>query len=243
MNQPEWLEQHRPANTDTHKLFTPIEEVRRRLLLLGAKSLSDTELVALTLEQEHAVERATRLLDAGLRGLLDETPEVLLEYRHLSHDEVTRLLAMVELARRFDATPLERVRLTSPASIYDLARKQFLGLRREEFHVLCLDAKNVVLRQVRIAEGAVDQITVDPREVLAPIIATRATGVVLLHNHPSGDPEPSVHDVTLTRRISEACRLLCVRLVDHVVFGEKKFVSMLARGLISHAESTYSSRG
>ena len=98
--------------------------------------------------------------------------------------------------------------------------------------MLCLSSRNVLLRHVRVAEGSVDQCHVDPREALAPAIACRATGIVLVHNHPSGDPEPSVQDVALTRQLREGARLLCLRLLDHLVVGESGYVSMLARGLL-----------
>jgi DNA repair protein RadC len=109
-------------------------------------------------------------------------------------------------------------------------------------HVLCLNSRNVLLRQVRVAEGSVDQCHVDPREALAPAIACRATGIVLVHNHPSGDPEPSVNDVALTRQLREAGRLLCIRLLDHLVIGDRGYVSMLSRGLLRGDDSAFVSK-
>jgi DNA repair protein RadC len=88
------------------------------------------------------------------------------------------------------------------------------------------------MRHARVAVGSVDQCHVDPREALAPAVACRASALVLLHNHPSGDPEPSVQDVALTRQLGEGARLLCIRLVDHLVLSSSGYVSMLARGLL-----------
>ena len=143
--------------------------------------------------------RATELLEHGLRGLLTQPPEALVELHGLEPMEVARVLACGELARRLHDAPDLRTRLRTPTDIYTWARPRFLGLKREEFHVLCLNNRNVLLRHVRITEGSVDQCQVDPREAFAPAVATRASCIVLLHNHPSGDPEPSVHDVALTR--------------------------------------------
>jgi DNA repair protein RadC len=168
----------------------------------------------------------------GVRALLQESPESLIEYRQLSATESARVLAAGELARRLHLTHDERVKLQTPQAIYEWAKKRLIGARREEFHVLCLNSRNGLLRHVRVAEGSVDQCHVDPREALAPAVASRATGIVLVHNHPSGDPEPSVQDVALTRQLREGGRLLCIRLLDHLVIGEKGYVSMLARGLI-----------
>lgn len=218
--------------TVTTPLFKPSDVIRKRLMKLGPSALTDAELVSLTLDGPDAFERAGALLDEGLYALLQEAPESLLEYRQLSLREVNRLAAAGELARRLDERFLERTALDTPDAIYAWSRAQFLGLRREEFHVICLNSKHRVLRRVRVAEGAVDQCVVDPREVLAPAVVSRATSVVLLHNHPSGDPEPSVQDVALTRQLRDACRLLCIRLVDHLVIGDRGYVSMLSRGLL-----------
>ena len=218
-----------------------LEEVKRRLLRLGASALSGTELVALLLNSDE-LQRAATLVDGGLRALLQESPEALVEHRQLTATESARVLAAGELARRLHVSTDERPRLQTPQAIYEWAKKRLIGARREEFHVLCLNSRNGLLRHVRVAEGSVDQCHVDPREALAPAVASRATGIVLLHNHPSGDPEPSVQDVALTRQLRDGGRLLCVRLLDHLVIGERGYVSMLARGLLKGDEPGYLSR-
>ncbi|MDP2275710.1 MAG: DNA repair protein RadC [Archangium sp.] len=217
------------------------EEARRRLLRLGARALSNAELIGVLLGGEELT-RAASLVEQGLKALLTESPEALIEFRQLSAEEASRVLAAGELARRLHAAVEERPRLQTPQGIYEWARKQLVGARREEFHVLCLNSRNVLLRHACVAVGSIDQCHVDPREVLAPAITARATGIVLLHNHPSGDPEPSVQDVALTRQLREGARLLCLRLLDHIVVGETGFVSMLARGLIKGDEPGFSAR-
>ncbi len=218
-----------------------VDEAKRRLMRLGARALSNAELVGVLLGADELL-RAAALVGDGLRALLSESPEALVEYRQLSEEEASRLLAAAELARRMHSSVEERPRLQTPQGIYEWARKQLVGARREEFHVLCLNSRNVLLRHVCVAVGSVDQCHVDPREALAPAVACRATGIVLIHNHPSGDPEPSVQDVALTRQLREGARLLCLRLLDHIVVGETGYVSMLARGLIKGDEQGYLSR-
>ena len=218
-----------------------VDEAKRRLMRWGARALSNAELVGVLLGGTELT-RAAALVDEGLKALLSESPEALVEYRHLTEEEASRVLAAGELARRMHASVEERPRLQTPQGIYEWARKQLVGARREEFHVLCLNSRNVLLRHVCVATGSVDQCHVDPREALAPAIACRATGIVLIHNHPSGDPEPSVQDVALTRQLREGARLLCLRLLDHIVVGETGFVSMLARGLIKGDEPGFSTR-
>jgi len=103
--------------------------------------------------------------------------------------------------------------------------------RRERFHVLCLSSRHVLLADVLVAEGTQDGCMVDPREVFSVALAVRARGVVLAHNHPSGDPKPSEHDIILTERAVAAGQLLGISVVDHLVVGAGRYLSMAERGL------------
>lgn len=208
------------------------DEAKHRLWRLGPEVLSDGELLALVtgLSNEQSV---AALLANGLRALTQEPPEALLEASRGSSRAVCRLLAATELGRRLGRTSEElRPRLGTPQAIWEWSRHALLDGRQESFHVLCLNPRNVLLRHARVAVGSVDQCHVDPREALAPAVSCRASALVLLHNHPSGDPEPSVQDVALTRQLREGARLLCIRLVDHLVLSSGGYVSMLARGLL-----------
>lgn len=220
---------------------TMVDDARRRLLRLGAQALTDAELVGVLIGVAEP-QVLSGLLRNGLRALLSEHPETLLEAHGLDRHSTARLLAASELARRLPHAAEQRPRLTTPQAIYEYARARLCALRREEFHVLCLNARNVLIRSVKVAEGSVDQCHVDPREVLAPAVACRATGVVLLHNHPSGDPEPSVNDVALTRQLRDGAKLLCIRLLDHLVIGERSYVSMLSRGLLAETDPAHLAR-
>ncbi|MGV3621706.1 MAG: JAB domain-containing protein [Archangium sp.] len=225
--------------TERVPVLKPADDAQRRLIRLGPTALSNPELLSLLLRGEDAVKRAAALTEGGLRALMHESPEALQEHHRLDAKEVARVLAAGELARRLHLSPEERPRLQSPAAIHEWARRMLVGLRREEVHVLCFNSRSFLLRHVRVSEGASDQCYVDPREVLAPAVACRASSLVLLHNHPSGDPEPSVLDVTLTRQLKEGARLLCMRLVDHLVISERGFVSMLQRGLLTNDGTSY----
>lgn len=206
----------------------------------GAGALSDAELVSLLAGVGGA--RAQALLEGGLRGLLMAHPETLIERWGLSAGVTARLTAAAELSRRLTASTETRPRLATPDSIYAWVRPRLCGLRHEAFLVLCLNSRNVLLHEALVARGSVDQCQVDPREALAPAVACRATGVVLVHNHPSGDPEPSVNDVALTRQLRQGARLLCIRVLDHLVVGEAGYVSLLTRGLLSERDEAFFER-
>ncbi len=208
-----------------------LDEARARLWRLGVRSLSTRELVALVADEEKPGP-VDELLRGGLPGLLHALPEELSGRRGLSALGAARVACVAELSRRLHADKDTRPALRTPADIITFARPLFRGLRREEFHVFCLGARLRLLRHVRVAEGSVDQCQVDPREVLAPAVACRASSLVCVHNHPSGDPEPSTLDVALTRQLQEGARLLCIRVLDHLVLADGGVVSMLQRGLL-----------
>src|SRR5262249_14645730 len=104
-----------------------------------------------------------------------------------------------------------------------------LGLRREVFHVLCFNSRNVLLSDVRVAEGTLDHCLVDPREVFSAALWARATAIVLAHNHPSGDPEPSGLDLELTAQLVEGGRILGIKVLDHIVVGDSNYTSLFEK--------------
>src|SRR6185436_8651714 len=188
--------------------------ILERLFRLSARALSDSELLETLLDSD-------ALKNEDLRELGRTAPEDWLDDARVSPHQAARLLAALELARRsLLQTPKKAPRLRSPADIFSFIRPHLMNLGREEMHVLCLGPSNVLLRHRVVAHGNATHCEVDPREVFAPALAVRATSVVLVHNHPSGDPRPSAHDVALTRQLQRAGKALCVRVADHLVVGD-----------------------
>lgn len=173
---------------------------------------------------------AALLATGGLRGLVQAADATLVE--HLPLAAISTLRAAFELGGRFRRHVDERRRLQTPHAIAEYLQPQLAHLAHERFLVLAFDARNTLLRCVTVAEGSVDQCHVDPRAVFVPALMLQATGIVIAHNHPSGDAEPSAHDVALTQQLQAAGRTLCVRLLDHLVIGHDSHVSFLARGLL-----------
>jgi DNA repair protein RadC len=179
------------------------------------------------------LETAAASLKCGLRGLLLQSSEEASALGHVQRG----LLSALELSRRLAAERSERPRLQSPESIFRHVQPHFVGLEREQMHVLCLSARQQLLAQQVVAEGAVDQCVVDPREVWAPALRCKASGVVLVHNHPSQDPEPSLQDVRLTEQMQRAGLVLGIRLVDSLVVTDSRFVSLAQRGLFERFDT------
>lgn len=212
---------------------------RERLFRLGASALTDSELLGVLMGPgARTQELVEALLEAGggLKALYLKDPLELCELPGLGPVRVSQMLAALELGRRAQRATERRPRLRNPRDIYGYLAPTLSALRREVFHVLCFNARNTLLHDARVAEGTMHTCPVDPREVFAVALGARASGIVLAHNHPSGDPEPSAQDVSLTVQLCEAGKLLGIKVLDHVVVGDGSFVSMAERGLFPDAE-------
>ncbi len=196
-----------------------------RVLSEGTAVLDDRALMALVLGDR---------VRATLDELLHADPAELVASRALSPHQAAKLAGALEFCRRLAQRRGERTRLSTASAVWAHVRPTLAGLRREVFRVLCLDARSGLLREAIVAEGSVDSCHVDPREVFAPAIACRASGVVLVHNHPSGDPTPSPEDIAMTRLVAQAAEVVGVALVDHVVVARGRHSSMLDLGVRSY---------
>lgn len=188
---------------------TSVASARERLLRLGAAALLDEELAQLLGCGE---------APASWRTATQTSPVALV--RKLGETKAARLLAAVEVGRRSLEAGEKRPKLLNSEEVYLHLRPRLSGLGHEVFHVLCLNARNELLHDVRVATGTVSSCPVDPREVFSAAIASRAAAIVLAHNHPSGDPTPSQEDVQLTEQLRAAGELLCIKVLDHVVIGD-----------------------
>ena len=213
---------------------------RDRLLALGASALSDQELLSLLLAAAGARGAASRslaqwLLDTsgGLRALMLRDPAELADERGLGLPRAALLSAAVELGRRVQRGPDPRPILNNAGDVCRWVAPM-ASFTREVFRVLALNARRRLLRDILASSGSVDRCLVDPRDALAPAVAARATFVVLVHNHPSGNPEPSGMDFAVTQRLVDAASVLGIRVLDHLVVASEGFTSMGAMGLLPH---------
>jgi len=210
---------------------------RERILASGGRTCSDAELLALLLGGGQATDAgvclAGRVLDAaGGLARLDRLGR--LDGASLPGfwpRRAAMLRAALELGRRAQALPLGVGTLVRDAeSVWAHFRGRLPQLDREAFYVLLLDGKNRVQAEVRVSEGSLTAALVHPREVFSPAIRDGAAALILVHNHPSGDPTPSAEDVALTERLRQVGDLVGVRILDHVVVGRGRWVSMAESG-------------
>lgn len=215
------------------------ERPREKLIHCGAETLSDAELVAILLRSGtrdlDAVGLARRLIaeSGGLRSLLETGLSTLAGYRGCGPATYATLRAALELSRRYLYAVVERDGpLENPGATGDYLLSRMKAYRREVFACLFLDTRHRVIAFRELFLGSIDSATVHPREIVRSCLELNAAAIILAHNHPSGVAEPSAADSAITRRIIEAARLIDVRVLDHLVVGDREAVSMASRGLL-----------
>lgn len=212
---------------------------REKMAARGISSLDDVELLAILLgtgaAQLSVIELAENLLHAfgGLRGLLQAHRDVLEEQQGLGPAKTAKLLAVLELSRRYlDEMLMRSNPLESPEVTEQYLKTVLRDYPNEVFACLFLDTRHRVIAFEELFHGTIDGATVYPRVVAEKALRHGAAALIVAHNHPSGVSEPSLADQAITRRLKDALALLDIRLLDHFVVGEGVPVSMAARGLL-----------
>lgn len=213
------------------------ERPRERLERTGVEGLTDADLLALLLRSGYR-NTSARALAERLRAryptlgeLAEASPAELAQVPGIGRARAASICAAIALGRRADhpLVPLG-VPITGAEQVYRHFHARLASLRQERFYVLLLDGKARLLREVRVSEGTLTASLVHPREVFRQALREAAASVLLVHNHPSGDPTPSPEDEALTRRLRAAGDLLGVRVVDHVVVGRSRWLSFVETG-------------
>ena len=215
------------------------DRARERLLDASARELRDADVLGVLLGTgapgTPAADLADEILGAsgGLRTLLRRTPAELAALPGVGEARAARLLACAEIGRRVAEETLPRGRLfLSSRQVFQHYGPRLRDLRVEQLRALYLDGKHRVLREELVSQGTLTSSPVHPREVFGPAMRHAAAAVVLVHNHPSGDPSPSEDDVAITRRLTHASELLGIRVLDHVIVGDGTYASFKERGLL-----------
>jgi len=213
------------------------ERPRERLMAKGPDALSDAQLLAILLRtgrrDSSAVQVAIELLGrvGSIGGLAMCGIEELCAIQGIGPAKAAQLKAAVELGRRSLAAPLSTgTRISSSADLFNHFHPILRDRKQELFKVVLLDAKNTVVKESTVSEGTLTLSLVHPREVFAYAVRESAAAVIFLHNHPSGDPTPSLEDRHLTDRLTEAGRLLGIPVLDHVIIGDGRYVSFADQG-------------
>ena len=208
---------------------------------LGAEHLSDVELLAVLLRTgtrgENALELAGRILyhagGIGILGIHQFNAERLKQIKGIGNVKAIQISCISELAKRLaKASYHDTVCFTDPKTIAQYYMEDLRHANQEQMKLLLLNTKSRLIGETDISKGTVNSAVISPRELFVEALQKNAVSIVLLHNHPSGDPTPSKEDVLITRRIQEAGRLIGVELLDHIVIGDNCYVSLREKGLV-----------
>lgn len=224
-----------PRITDLPALDRP----RERLAREGARVLSNAELLAILLRVGIAGENAVRLAERllvelqGLPGLHRTAYADLCTFKGIGPAKAAQLMAAIELGRRINSSSAEeRVTISSPADAANLLMYEMAAFDQEYLYVILLDTRNRVLgRPLEVYHGSLNTSLIRIGEVFREAVRINAAALIVAHNHPSGDPSPSPEDVAVTRAVVEAGKLLDIDVLDHLVIGRYRFVSLKERGL------------
>lgn len=223
----------------TIKQWPESDRPREKLLEKGAETLSDAELLAIILRTgeastgqsavDHGRELITRF--ATFRRLAEASLQELCAIKGIGLAKAAQIKAVLEIAKRYAEEPMQQGEpFRSSQDVFQHYREHLGSQKKELFYVLLLDGKNRKIRDVRISEGSLTSSLVHPREVFNPVIRESAAAVILVHNHPSGDPTPSQEDLEITRRLREVGEVMGVRVLDHIVVGKGRYVSFVDDG-------------
>ncbi|MEG0487678.1 MAG: DNA repair protein RadC [Acinetobacter sp.] len=228
-----------PNNSHSIKQWPEQERPRERLLLQGAESLSDAELLAIFLRsgsrQHSAVELARLLIQhfGNLNTVFDASLDDLRQFHGIGETKYSQLMAVKELGRRYLKNHLNQgLDLSRSDLIRDYLRYELIGETQEVFAVLCLDSQLRKLSFKKLFFGSINYCNISINQLLRYAIQKHATSIVITHNHPKGLAQPSREDYNLTQEILKACQLLEIELLDHIIIASEQSYSFAEHGLI-----------
>ncbi|MCF8008832.1 MAG: DNA repair protein RadC [Halanaerobiales bacterium] len=218
----------------------PVEKrPREKMLKYGSKTLSTEELIALIIRTgskgKTALELANYLINQnqGLNNLINFAPEEFMKYDGIGLAKSTQLCAVIELSKRINSySNKEKLFINGPEDVGSTFMSELRFLKQEHLYVLLLDVKNKVIAKELISKGGLDSSIVHPREVFKKAIKKSCASLILIHNHPSGDPTPSKNDIDVTKKLMSSGEIIGIELLDHIIIGDRKYISMKDKNII-----------
>ena len=203
---------------------------RERFLKLGPEALSDAELFAIILRtgtvKENVVDMSNRLISQyGLKNLFSCSLKELQEIKGIGPNKAMQLLAMSELGKRHSQSKTPVKKISCAKDVFNLFNERLKNEKQENFYVLILNTQNIIIKEELISKGVLDSALLHPREVFKPAIKNSAKKLILVHNHPSGNPSPSQEDLNITKKLIEIGEILDIKVLDHVIIGDGEWWS------------------
>ena len=219
------------------KSLPQYERPMEKCLSLGVESLTNGELIAILINsgtrEKSAVDLAEEVLakdESGIGYLRESSPEELMTVKGIGGSKAARIMAAVELGKRIALKPVQKgMKIQDDEDVAELFMEEMRRLKKEMFKAVLLDSKGGVISVETVSIGELNS---TPREVFSQAVRKSAAAIVFVHNHPSGDPMPSGEDVATTARLRECGKLLGIRVVDHLIIGDGRYMSLRAMGKI-----------
>ncbi|WP_427338974.1 RadC family protein [Caloranaerobacter sp. DY30410] len=216
------------------------ERPREKLFKFGPKALSNSELLAIIIRTGNrkytAIELSQRILSmdkSGLRYLTELTFEELTQLNGIGKCKAAQIIAAIELGKRLSSFNAEsRIKVTCPHDVVNILMEEMRYLKKEYFKTILLDTKNNIIAIENTSIGSLNSSIVHPREVFKEAIKRSSASIIIVHNHPSGDPTPSKEDINITKRLVEGGKILGIDLLDHIIIGDGKYVSLKEKNII-----------
>ena len=214
------------------------ERPRERLQMHGAEALSSQELLALILGRgvrgESVLVTAQRLLSefGNVKNISQASLEELSAIKGMGTAKASQLKAAFELGRRKEEDTGEQILVKSHQDVIKLVRQKLKDKKKEHFLILCLDTRNNLIKISNISTGTLDANLVHPREVFKEAIQALSSSIILVHNHPSGNPEPSDADIDITKRILETGKAVGIDILDHIIIANNRSFSFKEKGIV-----------
>lgn len=231
------IDENAPLNI---KSWSPEDRPREKLLLKGTSALSDAELVAILIgsgtPKMSAVELSKKILLQGnnnLNELARLSVKDLMKIKGIGEAKAITIVAALELGRRRkEQDPEEKPKINSSKDAFDLLKGEMMDLPKEEFWVLLMNRANRVIKKKRVSEGGVSGTVADPKIIFKLALEELASGIIVAHNHPSGNLQASQSDIDLTSKLKEAGKFLEIQLLDHIIIANQKYLSFADEGMI-----------
>lgn len=224
----------------TIKDLPKYERPREKLFKFGVNTLSNSELLAIIIRtgnrENTAIEIAQQLLSIDKRGLAYLTElsfEELTSIKGIGKCKAAQIISTLELSKRISASKGEsKMKITSPKDVTNILMEEMRYLKKEYFKIILLDTKNQIISINDISVGSLNSSIVHPREVFNVAIKRSSASIILVHNHPSGDPAPSKEDINVTKRLNQCGDIIGIKVLDHIIIGDGNYISLKEKSVI-----------
>jgi DNA repair protein RadC len=228
------------TNKTTIKEWAEDDRPREKLILKGKSALSDAELIAILIgsgnRKESAVELSKRILNTSKDNLIELSKlnlNELKKFKGIGDAKAISIIAALELGRRRRGTEaMAKKKISSSRDAFELMQSNISDILHEEFWLILMDRSNQIIRKVSVSEGGFSGTIADPKKIFKLALDNFASSIILCHNHPSGNIQPSEADIKLTKKLKEAGSVLDLPVLDHIICGEEKYFSFADEGIL-----------